>query len=101
MREGSMEPDTTEALTRLLHEAERAHGEYEATELNGVYDVEWARWYAAYAVEHGIGDLLGRPVTVDELAEALASRFAEFDATEPKPAEGWAAFIARRLAEDG
>jgi hypothetical protein len=85
------------AIAALLETTERAHGEYETTELNGVYDQDWARWYAAYAVEHGIGELTGREIGVDELANALTEGFAAFEATDPRPAEGWAAFIAERI----
>ncbi|HEX6799221.1 MAG TPA: hypothetical protein VF116_16045 [Ktedonobacterales bacterium] len=35
-------------LARLLGEAERAHGEYEAT--LGHRDEDWPAWYAAYIV---------------------------------------------------
>jgi len=94
-----METDATRAITALLLETEQAHGAYESTELNGVYDAEWPRWYAAHAVDHGLGDLLRRPVTVTEVSDDLAAAYAEFDAADPKPAEGWAAFVARRLVE--
>jgi hypothetical protein len=42
---------TKEQLTRLLREAEAAHGKYEAEELGGVRDEEWAVWYAAFIVD--------------------------------------------------
>lgn len=84
----------------LLAEAEAGHGTFEATELNGVYDREWARWYAEYAVEHGIGERLGHEVTVDRLAQFLASSFVELERTDPKPSEPWAAYTARRIAEE-
>jgi hypothetical protein len=41
---------TKEELTRLLREAEAAHGKYEAEELGGVRDEEWAAWYAEFIV---------------------------------------------------
>jgi hypothetical protein len=86
-----------DAVTALLVETEQAHGAFEAAELNGVYDQEWARWYAAYAVEHGIGALVGHPVTTDELALFLSSSHAEFEQTDPTPSEPWAAWTARRI----
>ncbi len=92
--------DRTEAVTALLTEAEQAHGVYEATELNGVYDQDWPRWYAAYAVVHGIGELVGHAVTTDRLAQFLVSSFAEFKEAEPKPSEPWAAYTARRITEE-
>jgi hypothetical protein len=95
-----MEADREDALTVLLGQAQEAHGAFEATELDGVYDKEWPRWYAAYAVEHGIGALLGHDVTADGLARFLASSFAEFEAIDPRPGEPWAAYTARRIAAE-
>jgi hypothetical protein len=89
--------DRTSAIGALLGEAEAAHGVYETTELDGVYDTDWPRWYAGYAVDHGIGELVGRSVGVDELAELLASSWGRFQAADPKPSEPWQAFIARDL----
>jgi hypothetical protein len=92
--------DRTEAVSALLSKTEQAHGTFETTELNGVYDQEWPRWYAVYAVEHGIGALVGHLVTIDRLAEFLASTFAEFKQIEPTPSEGWAARTARRITAE-
>ena len=41
---------TKEELTRLLREAEKAHGQYEKEELGGERDEEWAAWYAEFIV---------------------------------------------------
>jgi hypothetical protein len=90
----------TEAVSGLLSETEAAHGVYETTELNGVYDQDWPHWYATYAVEHGIGDQLGHAVTADRLAEFLAGTFDEFKAAEPRPTEPWVTWTARRIASE-
>jgi hypothetical protein len=95
-----MEDERIEAVRTLLAETEAAHGAYEATDLNGVYDQEWPRWYAAYAVEHGIAHIVGRDVTTEELTDFLARVYAEFEQTDPKPSEPWARFIARRIVAD-
>lgn len=95
-----MAADRVEAITALLVQAEQAHGTYEATELKGVYDEDWPRWYAAYAVENGIGTLLGHDVASDQLTEFLASSHAEFEQAEPKPTESWAPYTARRIAAE-
>jgi hypothetical protein len=89
--------DPVEAVRALLVETEEAHGRYEATELNGVYDEEWAAWYAVYAVEHGIGSLIGHAITADQLALLLRSSFAEFQQADPKPIEPWPVLAARRI----
>ena len=73
---------------------------FEATELNGVYDQDWPRWYAAFAVEHGLGALVGHAIDVDRLASFLADSNAEFEAIEPRPSEPWPAYTARRISEE-
>jgi hypothetical protein len=95
-----MANDRIEAVNALLVQAMEAHGRFEEAELNGVYDREWARWYAAHAVEHGIGTLVGHPITTDQLAEFLATSNAEFEQTEPRPSEPWAAYTARRITAE-
>ena len=96
-----MSGDRVGALEALLGEAESAHATYESTELGGVYDTEWPRWYAEYAVSHGIGALLGRDVKDGEVAEALTMAWTEYEASQPAPDEPWTPFIARRLAASG
>jgi hypothetical protein len=95
-----MTTDPIEAVSTLLLRAEAAHGAYETTELNGVYDQEWPRWYAAYAVDHGIGELVGRAVTTDQLAQFLAASYAEFQSADPSPGEPWAAYTARLITAE-
>ncbi|HEX5825017.1 MAG TPA: hypothetical protein VFY18_11220 [Candidatus Limnocylindrales bacterium] len=95
-----MDTERIEAVSALLTQAEVAHGTYETTELNGIYDQDWPRWYATYAVEHGIGKLLGRDVTTDQLAQFLSGSFGDFQRADPKPDEPWPAYTARRLAAE-
>jgi hypothetical protein len=98
-----MEPDSpsaADAISALLQRAEQAHGVYEATELGGVYDRDWPRWYAEFAIEHGLAALLGRPAPLDRVASFLGAAYADFDRADPKPTEGWAAYIGRRIAAE-
>jgi hypothetical protein len=97
-----MESDPrVEAVTALLLEAESAHGTYEALDLGGVYDQEWASWYAEYAIEHGLSDILGHPAPLDRVSPLLAAAYAEFEQLDPRPDRAeWAAHLARRVVED-
>lgn len=95
-----MDADRIDAVNALLIQAKEAHGRFEATELKGVYDQDWPRWYAAYAVENGLGALVGHAITTDRLAVFLADSNVEFEATEPKPSEPWAAYAARRITAE-
>jgi hypothetical protein len=92
--------ERTDTITALLAEAGEAHGRYEATELQGVYDQDWPGWYAAYAVEHGLGDLLGHRVATDHLAAFLASSNVDLEQIEPELRESWATYTARRIASE-
>ncbi len=48
----------THWIESLLIQAEQAHGQYEQTILNGIYDRDWASWYANYAIDQGIEKVL-------------------------------------------
>lgn len=98
-----MDADRSEAIDAveaLLVEAQEAHGRYEASELNGVYDQDWPRWYAAYAVDHGIKGLIGHELSTDRLAQFLADSYADFSRLGPKPSYPWAAYTARRITTE-
>jgi hypothetical protein len=91
-----MTDERTHDLEALLTQAEDAHGVYETGELNGVYDEDWARWYAAYLVEHGIGRLVGREIDVESLTTFLSTSWHESQGSEAS-GEPWAAATARRI----
>ncbi len=95
-----MEGDRTAALEALLVETGEAHAVFEETELQGVYDQEWPAWYAAYAVEHGIGDVPGHPVTTERLAAFLESSNLDLERIQPELREPWATYTARRIASE-
>jgi hypothetical protein len=54
---------TIHQVESLLIRAEQAHGQYEQTILNGIYDQDWAIWYANYVIDQGI-DKVSRPKTL-------------------------------------
>ena len=91
-----MSRDRNEAIAALLEQAGTAHAVYEEGELGGVYDERWPEWYAAYLVEHGLGELLVRPISAGELSTLLAQCDAAYKQAQPD--EKWPAFYARRLS---
>jgi len=88
------------AIETLLVETEAAHAVYERDELAGAYDEEWPAWYAGYAVDHGLGDILGRELAADDLTAHLTRSWEEVEASGSKPDEPWSTWMARRLAND-
>lgn len=95
-----MEADRTTALATLLRQAELEHAEHEAKDLGGVYDQEWPRWYATYAAEHAIAEILGRDVSIEELATFLADSYADFASADPRPEAPWAEYTAARISAE-
>jgi hypothetical protein len=95
-----MAADRRGALLALLAQTEAAHGAYEATTLAGVYDEAWPRWYAEYAVEHGIGGLVGIDLTADRLSAFFERIWADYQRTDPKPTDTWAVYTANRIIAD-
>lgn len=88
------------AIEAVLRATEAAHGVYEATELGGVYDEVWPQWYAEYAVDHGIGEAMARPINATELADRFISLWEQVRRGEITPSEPWATYTARSLAKD-
>jgi len=91
-----MAGDRVDEITLLLEQAGEAHGRYEQSELKGVYDQQWSRWYAGYVVEQGISALLGHVVTVDQVAAFFASSNLDYEKIKPA-VESWAHYTARRI----
>ena len=92
-----MTENRTDEIAMLLTRAGEAHGVYEETVLNGVYDMEWAAWYAKFLVENGIGDLLGQSVTIEAMTTFLTQADEQHKAAGAD--EHWTRFYGRSLAE--
>ena len=89
---------TDKDIAALLRQTGAAHGEYEERVLGGTYDENWPDWYAAHLIDHGLADLIGdrASLTVERLS-ALLKQLDE-DYRREKPAGGWPAYYARRIA---
>lgn len=81
----------------LLQRASMAHGKYETEQLNGVYDQQWAPWYAGWLIDHGINQALGTDFETDGFGQLL------YDLNEShkreRTGENWAQYTARRLLD--
>ena len=95
-----MNEDQISAIESLLLAAEDAHHVYEREELHGVFDEAWPAWYGAWIADHGLGAIVGREVSTSEASDLLTRTWAELQALDPKPAEPWATWTARRIAAD-
>jgi hypothetical protein len=93
----TMETTQEQAVAALLREAETAHGVYEATVLGGVFDEDWPAWYAAYLLDHGLGDRLpgGESLDVATLTAMLARLAADYQRGEQ--ASSWPDIYARGI----
>ena len=90
-----MNDQAQQQIAALLSETGAAHGVYEEGELNGVYDQNWPAWYAAYLVEHGLGNLVEVALAVEQLSQLLKQYDQDYQHQQPR--EGWPAYYARRL----
>jgi hypothetical protein len=82
----------------LLIQAEHAHGQYERTVLNGVYDQDWAVWYAEYAIDQGIEKLINRPFLTEQLGQFLSQTYEQYQADRSQ--QTWAAYTAENLVKE-
>jgi hypothetical protein len=76
-----METTAEKAVAALLREAETAHSAYETDVLGGAFDEEWPAWYAAYLLDHGLGDHLpgAESLDVPNLTAMLARLAADYE----------------------
>jgi hypothetical protein len=79
-----METTPEKAVADLLTETKTAHGAYETDVLGGAYDEAWPAWYAAYLLDHGLGDHLpgAEHLDVANLAAELARLAADYERGE-------------------
>lgn len=82
-------------LQDLLSKAQSAHHDFEATELEGKFDEQWAAWYAEYLIENGIAGLFGAEPDPDTLAARLHEISQRHKAE--RTATAWAEYTAREL----
>ena len=65
-------------VAELLGLAQQAHHAYQSAELNGKRNEQWAAWYADFLGTNGLGDLIGKELDLDELAEFLEETDREY-----------------------
>jgi hypothetical protein len=90
---------TQEIITKianLLSQAGSAHHHFEQTVLKGIYDQEWPAWYADHVIQHGLGELLPGPVTVEQLSRFLSENYEVYKRENSKL--GWADYTAQQIA---
>ncbi len=93
-----MNTNVVNQITQLLSQAGSAHHQYEQTVLKGVYDQDWPTWYALYVINHGLGTVLGQPVTEAQLSRFFTESYTIYKKGNPK--EGWVNYTARQIAEN-
>ena len=78
------------AIATLLRETEAAHGAYETSALGGVFDEDWAAWYAVYLLDHGLENQLPgagslNAETLTAMLTRLAAEYEQEETTGPWP----------------
>jgi hypothetical protein len=97
MEEWQMIASSVQKVAALLVEAGKAHHEYEQRVLQGVYDRDWAIWYAEYTLDRGLNKLLVRSLTLVELGQLLSEINQQYEA-ENSPLS-WAEYTAQKILQ--
>lgn len=90
------ETERRQQLQQALAKASAAHFEYETNTLQGVYDQQWAEWYAEFMLAHGWNDMCAQEWNVAALAATLRQLDQEYRAQAPQ--NSWQEFYAARFA---
>jgi hypothetical protein len=94
---------STQTVLEALELAAAAHGVHEAEELGGVYDEQWASWYAAHMSRtlaeagHAVGPDALR-TALEDAAAAHADHEKEIGAKDPDWPQWYAARMTPTLA---
>jgi len=86
-------------LVDLLIATQWAHHEHQERDLGGRYNYGWPAWYADYLLEHGLPEMLGRPLEKESLARFLADADREHRAENPD--QDWPVFYAHKMIDWG
>lgn len=84
-------------LSALLQQAKDAHQQFEKVELGGIFDEQWAAWYADFLVSSGLPGLLGSEPDIDQLTTRINEISRRHKAE--RTAESWADYTARELLQ--
>lgn len=90
-----MTSKTIAEISSLLTQAGMAHHEYEQNILKGVYDRDWASWYADYALTNGLNKLLNASLTVEQLTQLLVQTDKQYEAETPT--QSWSDYTAEKM----
>jgi hypothetical protein len=90
-----MIPNVVEEISSLLTQAGMAHHEYEQNTLKGVYDRNWAIWYADYILTNGLNKLLKTSLTVEQLTQLLVQTNSQYEAENPP--QSWSDYTAEKI----
>jgi hypothetical protein len=90
-----MIPNNIEGISSLLSQAGMAHHEYEQDILKGVYDRDWAMWYADYALKNGLNKLLNTSFTLEQLTQLLVQTDQQYEADTS--AQSWSDYTAQKI----
>lgn len=88
----------THRVESLVSQTEQAHGQFEQTILNGIYDRDWAIWYANDAIDRGIEKVLNRSISGERLSQFLSQSYDRYKAEQSQ--QTWAAYTAQKLVEE-
>jgi hypothetical protein len=96
-RTARMSQDKVNQLFNLFVKTVWAHHEHQERDLNGVYNVNWAPWYASFLIDNGVGDVLGYEINEESLTRFLVDVDKKY--RREKPNQEWPVYYAIQLAK--
>lgn len=91
-----MSQNKVNQLFNLFVKTVWAHHEHQERDLNGVYNVNWAPWYASFLIDNGVGDVIGYEIDEESLTQFLVDVDKKY--RREKPNQEWPVYYAIQLA---
>lgn len=93
-----MSQTNTIVLAASLTQARNADRAYKQTVRKGVYDEDWAAWYADYVIQQGLGNVLNQSVTREQVSQFLSEIYQGYQ--QENSTQTWADYTVEQMARE-
>lgn len=88
-------PSVVREISSLLTQAGMEHHKYERDILKGIYDSDWAIWYADCVLSKGLNQLLNTSFSLERLTQILIQTNDRYEAETPE--QDWSNYTAEKI----
>lgn len=90
-----MIPNVVKEISSLLTQAGIEHHEYERDILKGIYDSDWAIWYADCLLTKGLNEQLNTSFSLEQLTQILIQTNEQYQAQTLT--QSWSDYTAEKI----